>query len=185
VNKHCKTLTLGCLAGFLAGAAAAAPAEAPAPATPAEPVAKIVRTERLAFDNWTVTCAYSDQAAAKPVCSALTQVAEKSANGPRVIFNWWIGDQDSKRVSVLSSPTGVMIAPGVEMKIGTGAAKKYGYTQCAPQRCDTMIPMDAAIVAELKKAPTTEVNIVGIGGKNVKLTVTMKGIDQALAALAK
>jgi len=158
-------------------------AASPAPA--AQPKPKVVRTESLSYDNWTVNCAYTDRPGDKPRCSAILRIAEKVNNVPRIIFTWIMGEQKSKLVSVLSMPTGVLIEPGVEVKIGAGAAKKYSYSLCAPDHCEAIIPMDAAIASEMKRAQTTEATVVGLRGQSVKFTVNMKGFGQALAAVAK
>jgi invasion protein IalB len=158
------------------------PSQSPSTAKPAE---KIVRAESLAYDNWTVNCAYTDQPAAKPACSAVLRIAEKINNVPRVVFTWIIGHQNSELVSVLSMPTGVKIGPGVEVKFGNQTARKYGYSLCAPNRCEAIIPMDATVVTEMKRAATTQVTIVGMSGQNAQFKVDMKGFERALAAVEK
>jgi invasion protein IalB len=153
---------------------------AQAPSTP-----KIVRTETITYDNWTVSCAYLDRRGAKPRCSAVLRIAEKINNVPRVIFTWIIGEQKSKIVSVLSMPPGVLIAPGVDVKIGADSVKTYSYSLCASDHCEAIVPMSATIIAQLKRAPTVEVTIIGLRGQSVKFTVKTKGFQQAFAALTK
>lgn len=157
----------------------------PPPAATAQPAPKIVRTETMAYDNWTVSCVYTDQGGAKPDCSAVLRIAEKINEAPRVIFTWIIASQNNKPVSVLSMPTGVVIGPGIEVKIGAGSVTKYGYSLCAPDHCEAVIPMDVTVTREMKRAETTEATIVGLRGQGVKFTVNMKGFDQALAAVMK
>ena len=54
---------------------------------PAEP-AKIRRAETIVDDNWTVTCALTDQSGAKKQCSALLRIAQTDKNGAqRVVFS--------------------------------------------------------------------------------------------------
>lgn len=161
-----------------------APSGPPAAAT-TQPAPKIVRTETMAYDNWTVSCVYTDQGGAKSDCSAVLRIAEKINDAPRVIFTWIIANQNAKPVSVLSVPTGVVIGPGVEVKIGAGPVTKYGYSLCAPDHCEAVIPMDSSVLTAMKRAPETEATIVGLRGQSVKFTVNMKGFDQALAAVMK
>ncbi len=167
--------------------AAEEPAAAPVKTPAAEPAAKskIVRTETLTYDNWTVNCAYTDQADAKPQCSAILRVAEKVNNVPRVVFTWIIGQQQSKPVSVISMMTGVLIANGVDVVIGDAPVQKYTYSLCAPDHCEAIIALDAPVVAQLKRATTVEATIVRIGGQSLKYTVETKGFEQALAAVTK
>jgi invasion protein IalB len=65
-----------------------------------------------------VTCALTDQSGAKKQCSAVLRIAQTDKNGAqRVFFSWVLGHQDGKLESVFSVPSGVLIQPGVEVKI--------------------------------------------------------------------
>ena len=168
----------------------AAPAEltepTPAPAAPAPaPSPKVLRTEVIADDNWTVTCAQTDQPNAKPRCSAVLKITQNQNNVQRVVFTWLMGVQDGKPISVLSMPSGVLIGPGVQVKIGAGEARKFNYALCQPDHCEAIVPLDEDIVKELKAAPTTEISVEAVGGSTVKFTANMKGFDQALAEVTK
>ena len=198
VKAYCKIVVAALTACALASAAyATEQPKKPAPSTDksegnaqtpsaeTHSAPKIVRTETITYDNWTVNCAYPDRRAAKPRCSAVLRIAEKINNVPRVIFTWIIGEQRSKLVSVLSVPTGVFIEPGVEVKIGADSVKKYSYSLCAADHCEAIVPMHATVTAELKRAPTVEVTIIGLRGQVVKFTVKTKGFEQAFAALTK
>jgi invasion protein IalB len=158
---------------------------ATAPGADAESKPKIVRTETLSFDNWTVSCAYTERTGAKPHCSGILRLAEKVNNVPRVVFTWVMGEQQSKLVSVISMPAGVLIGPGVDVKIGDAAVRKYNYSLCAPDHCEAIISMDAPVIAEIKRAPTAAATVIRIGGQSIKFTVNMKGFDRALAAITK
>src|SRR5208282_592930 len=119
--------------GFLSASAAACLGFACAPAlaqnaqptlkatapTASEP-AKIRRAETIVDDNWTVTCAQTDQGGAKRQCSAVLKIAQSDANGAqRIVFAWVIGHQEGRLVSALSMPSGVLIPPGVQIGSAT------------------------------------------------------------------
>jgi invasion protein IalB len=109
-----------------AQAAPPAPA-AVAPAAPAQPAApQPIRTEIVVHDGWTATC--RDFADKKRTCTATLQVVQQQNN--QVIFNWILGkNADNKLLSVLQTPTGVSIAPGVEVKLARGNPRKAAYGQ--------------------------------------------------------
>ena len=159
------------------------PAPAAASAPPASP--KVLRTEVIADDNWTVTCAQTDQPNAKPRCSAVLKITQNQNNVQRVVFTWLMGVQDGKPISVLSMPSGVLIGPGVQVKIGAGEARKFNYALCQPDHCEAIVPLDEDIVKELKAAPTSEISVEAVGGSTVKFTANMKGFDRALAEVTK
>jgi invasion protein IalB len=157
----------------------------PAPAASSEP-AKIRRAETIVDDNWTVTCAQTDQGDAKRICSALLRIVETDkAGAQRVVFTWLVGHQEGKLASAISVPTGVQIPPGMEIKIGDKEAVKIGYSICAPDHCEAMLPLEETAIKSLSASPTTEVTIRAINGAEAKFTVNMKGFVQALEDIGK
>ncbi len=171
-------------AGFAPALAQTAPAPAAAPNAP-EP-AKVRRSETIVDDNWTVTCAETDQSNGKRQCSAVLRIAQSDKNGgQRVVFVWAIGRRDGKLASALSMPSGVLIPPGVQIKIGDKEARKLGYSACQPDHCEALLPLDETMVKSLGAASTTEITIVAVNGAEAKFTVNMKGFAQAVADLGK
>lgn len=170
----------------LAGAPTLAqPAAKPAAATPSEP-ARIRRTETIADDNWTVTCARTDQGGAKPRCSAILRIAQTDNSGAqRIVFTWVMGHQDGKVTSVFSVPSGVLIGPGVEVKIGDKETRKLGYSLCQPDHCEAVLPLDDPMVKSLNAASAVEVTVYAVNGSQAKFTVNPKGFAQAFADLGK
>ena len=96
-----------------------------------------------------------------------------------------LGRQDGKLASVFSVPSGVLIQPGVEVKIGDKETRKLVYSLCQPDHCESVLPLDDAMVKGLSAAPTTEVTIYLVNGTSAKFTVNMKGFSQALVDLGK
>ncbi len=179
---------VACLAVAPALAEAAKPAaksSAAAPAAPAEP-AKIRRSETIVDDNWTVTCAQTDQAESKRLCSAALKIAETDkAGAQRIVFTWVIGHQEGKLASAISVPSGVQIPPGVEIQIGDKEVRKVGYSICMPDHCEALLPLEETVIKSLSAAPTTAITIRAVNGAEAKFTVNMKGFAQALADIGK
>ena len=174
------------LASVGACAETARPADKSAAAAPATEPAKLRRAETIVDDNWTVTCAQTDQSGAKRLCSAALRIAQSDKNGAqRIVFTWVLGHQDNKLMSAIYVPTGVQIPPGVEIKIGPQEARKLGYSACAPDHCEALLPLEDAVVKSLSAAPTTEITIRAANGADAKFTVNMKGFAQALADISK
>lgn len=177
------------------GAAGPAPMTATPTATPAPvvsptagteaPAVKIIKTVIVVADNWTITCTETDQPNAKERCSAELKIVQTEDKTSRVVFTWVLGAQDGKLLSVLSTPTGVLIAPGLQLKVGDKEIAKVGYTLCQPDRCQAIVPMDDTVIAALRDAVTSEVSIFATNGNGLKFNVNMKGFDKALAAVNK
>jgi len=163
----------------------AQPADKASEPAKSEPV-KIRRAETIVDDNWTVTCALTDQSSAKKQCSAILRIAQADKNGAqRIVFSWVLGHQDGKLESVLSVPSGVLIQPGLEVKIGEKETRKLVYSLCQPDHCESVLPLDEMMVKGLSAASTTEVTIFAVNGSTAKFTVNMKGFAQAIADLGK
>lgn len=160
----------------------AEPPAAAAQAPPAQPMP--TRTEIQHFESWTVTCNEFTEGSHTRSCAAVLQILQQDTN--QTVFAWTIGMDNAKQmVTILQTPTGVAIAPGVELRVGKSAARKISFASCDPGRCIATIPMDAALVRELTAAPTVEAVIQGSQGNTVQFTIQMKGFDKAIAALSK
>lgn len=165
------------------------PAAAPAPAAPAAPQANApaqppapqpVRTEIVPHDNWTVTCReFADK---KRSCSGVLQVVQSQNN--QVLFVWLLGkNNDGKVMSVLQTPTGVSIAPGVEVKLGRGPARKAVFVNCEASRCEATLDMDDAFIKDASASDQVEATVYSNTGQGVKFTLPFKGFDKALPAV--
>ncbi len=163
----------------------AKPAAKSSAAPSAEP-AKIRRAETIVDDNWTVTCAQTDPADSKRLCSAALKIAETDkAGAQRIVFTWVIGHQEGKLASAISVPSGVQIPPGMEIRIGDKEVRNVGYSICMPDHCEALLPLEETVVKSLSGAPTTEITIHAVNGAEAKFTVNMKGFAQALADIGK
>jgi len=181
VKRRMPALMLGtlCLAPVLSGEVRAEDKAAPEPA-------KIRRSETIVDDNWTVTCAQTDQADGKRVCAAALRIVQTDKSGAqRVVFTWVIGRQDGKLASAISVPSGVQIPPGMEFRLGDKDARKIGYSICMPDHCEALLPFDETMIKSLSAAQTAEITIRAVNGAEAKFTVNMKGFTQALADLGK
>jgi invasion protein IalB len=175
-------LGLACAPALAQNAQPAPKATAPSPSEPA----KVRRTETIVDDNWTVTCAETDQGGAKRQCSAILKIEQRDKNGAqRIVLTWVIGHQEGKLISALSMPSGVLIPPGVQIKIGDKEIHKLSFSLCEPDHCEALLPLDDQMVKSLDSAATTEVTIYAVNGAEAKFTVNMKGFMQAVADLGK
>jgi len=182
-----------------APAAPAAPAPAPAPAPLANPSGDAgrdptaatqppppipTRTEILNLDNWVVTCNEFAEGPRKRVCSALLRVVQQNSN--QTVFSWTVGVENNKQmVAIMQTPTGVLIAPGVELKVGKLPPRKLPFASCDNGRCVATMPMDDMLLREMEVVPTAEAIIQGSQGNTVQFNIQLKGFDRAYAVLSK
>jgi invasion protein IalB len=165
------------------------PAAPPAPkAEPASPPSGqpqvIARTEIQYFENWTVTCNEFAEGPRTRVCSALLQVVQQETN--QRVFTWSVTvDNNKQMVTVLQTPTGVAITPGVELQIGKAPGHKVPFTACDTGGCLATLPMDATLVREMTTSATAEAILQNSQGKTVQFDIQMKGFDKALVILSR
>lgn len=152
--------------------------QTPAGQAPAQP--EPVRTEIVKHDNWTVTCReFADK---KRTCSGVLQVVQAQNN--QTLFVWIVGkNNDGKVMSVLQTPTGIAIAPGVEVKLARGAARKAVYVNCETNRCEATMDLDEAFSRDAAASDNVEATIYSTTGQGVKFTLPFKGFDRAVAAV--
>jgi invasion protein IalB len=165
-----------------ASAAAETPAGAPAQQAPQPQIP--TRTEILNFDGWVVTCNEFAEGARKRICQAVLQIVQQNTN--QVVFSWTVGiDNNKQLVTVMQTPTGVAIPPGVELRIGRSPARKIPFASCDTGRCIATLIMDSTLVRDMSTTPTAEAVIQGLQGNNVQFNIQMKGFDRAYAVLTR
>ena len=165
--------------------ASSAQAQVPAAPPPQEaPALKIpLRTEILRFDGWIVTCNEFEGPKTR-ACSALLQIMQEKTNQP--VFSWTVGlNNDKQVVSVFQTPTGVVIAPGVELRIGNSPARKIPFATCDTGRCVATTTVDANMLREMTTSPTAQAVIQGEQGKTIEFNIQMNGFDKAYAVLSR
>jgi invasion protein IalB len=179
----------------LSTAAPASPAVAAPPATPPGEAAREpgaappppptpTRTEILNLDNWVVTCNEFVDGPRKRVCSALLHVVQQNTN--QTVFSWMVAVEANKlMVTIMQTPTGVSIPPGVELRIGKLQPQRVPFASCDNGRCVATMPMDSALLHEMTVVPTAEAVIQGSQGNAVQFNIQLKGFDRAFAVLSK
>jgi invasion protein IalB len=176
---------------FAAPPAAAAPAATPAGegsresgAAPTQPPPTPTRTEILNLDNWVVTCNEFADGPRKRVCSALLHVVQQNTN--QTVLSWMVAVEANKQmVTIMQTPTGVSIPPGVELRIGKLPPQRIPFASCDNGRCVATMPMDGALLHEMTVVPTAEAVIQGSQGNAVQFNIQLKGFDRAFAVLSK
>jgi invasion protein IalB len=151
-----------------------------APAHPQIPT----RTEILNFENWAVTCnEFADGPRARR-CSALLQILQQNTN--QIVFTWTVAlDERKQLVAVMQTPTGVVIPPGVELRVGKLPSQKIPFASCDSGRCIATTTLDANLLREMTISPTAEAVIQGSQGNTVQFNIQLKGFDRAYAVLSR
>jgi invasion protein IalB len=143
----------------------------------------IARSETMVFGNWTVSCSTPSENGKKRSCSATLQLVEAKSN--QAVLTVALGlDEAGKPGGAVITPSGVQIAPGVELMIGKAAPRKYAFVSCE-NRCRANLPVDAAFTRDLSVAETIDVGIINLTGQKVTLQAPVKGFADAWALAGK
>ncbi len=185
-----RAVVIGAVVGLVtASGPGVAQAQAPAPQgqaaqpaqAPAQPPAAPIRTEILKFDSWTATC-NEFEAPKKRTCAAQLQVQQSGSN--QVILTWVVFINDNKQlVTVLQTPTGVTIAPGVKLRLEKAAERTLPFETCDNGQCTASQVLDNNLLRDMGAASTAQVTVQAINGNQVNFNFPVKGIDKALAHL--
>jgi invasion protein IalB len=144
---------------------------------------QIAKTEASQVGNWLLTCVTFTNAATKRACTAKLQILQERTNA--VAFVWEIGvTNDRKFMSIMHVPTGILIEPGVELRIGKAAARKIGFNACAQTECTSQFPIDEKQIKEIAANANIEASIVAINGASLTYQINPAGIDKAFGQIA-
>jgi invasion protein IalB len=163
---------------------AAAPA---APTAPAEPKVDITRN-----GDWEVACQDVDQNGNKFKACEMRQILvqkETQKEWLRIAVSYnqseKTPDGGKKPILRIFTPLGVLLPPGMEIKIDDTEPMRVQYAVCLsrPPRCLVAGPMDDKLVALLKRGASGTVTFVLPNGKKVAAPFSLNGFTKSFNAL--
>jgi invasion protein IalB len=173
---------------------AAPPAPAPSaqraqvsvqPLQPEQRPPQLAKTEVAYYDNWQTSCQEFVNPARRQCASVLQLVqTNQQTNSATVLVTWGLAQGEQQLNATIQTPTGILIAPGIELKIGK-TTKKLSYGRCDAQRCEAAFPVDEALSKELSAAESVELVIVAIQGNAITFNIPIKGYEKAAQALKR
>lgn len=141
-----------------------------------DPTSK-VETEQKKFSDWTVQCTVGSSNKRCVMGQAIQKkVSEKAA----ISIALEIGriSEDKKLAMIVTAPLGVLLPPGLQIKIDAGKPIRVPFQICA-QGCLAVMPMDAKLIAALKKGKEAKVAIAVGGDKGIALPISLSGFTKA------
>ena len=158
------------------------PAPANAQAQAQTPGENSVRTERTVLESWVLTCQEVVGDAKSKQCSAVLSIVDEKSK--QVAFLWTIGKNASGApTAVFTTPTGINLTNGLEVKIGKGKPRKLAFWSCEANRCEAIMPLDEAVVKEARTGDDAVATITMRDGRTVRFNIVNKGFDKAVAAI--
>lgn len=177
---------IGTLSSSQATQQSPAPAQASASSqqAPAQQAAPAMQWRTIGtFGSWEARCTTPPGQTAQ-LCTTLLQIINNQNKS--VLMSWIVGpDEKGVLQSILQTPTGVMIANGVEIKVGNAPARKVSYQSCNTQQCTASGPMNDAFVKEITVAERANITLTAANGQALNFGIPVGGFDKALAAIKK
>lgn len=152
-------------------------AAAPANAAAAKPIV----TKTQTFGDWIYTCVKRQASDPKAQCSIVQQLSDSKSKAP--LFLWRIAAGDKGLVGEWQTRTGVMVDRGITLDAGTEKPIVIPFQLCTPTGCQAVANLAPDFIDALGKAQKASATVFPIGAKGVLLTLSVKGLPDALAAL--
>jgi len=148
------------------------------------------RIESKAVEAWQVTCSLAKDGkqstcvAILKVTQQMTAKSEKDKPQETVVMLWQIGKgQNGNLVSTIQTPTGVVIKPGVQLKLASAQAVTLPYVSCDRQACFAGLEMDDNLLKQAAVAQKVDIALQAIDGRVYTYSFSPKGIDKAIQAV--
>ena len=151
---------------------------------PNQPAAPVIQWQTVAtYGSWEARCA-TPPGRTTQLCTAVLQVVNNQ--NKNVLMSWIIGpDEKGGLQTIFQTPTGVMIGNGVDVKMGTAAARKFSFQSCGPQQCTASGPMNDAFVKEVTASERANITLTAANGQELNFGIPVSGFDKALAVIKK
>lgn len=131
-----------------------------------------------AYGDWLLVC---PEAAAQP-CSAV-QRQVRSEDGQAVFAVTLRPAEDASREIAFLTPLGVLLEPGVELRIAGDPALRARFTQCQTGQCRAVATLDRAVESRLGAAEQVTAAFRMAGGQEVDVRISIDGLARAVDAL--
>lgn len=166
-------LAAGLLAGFLAPTAWA---QAEAPATPENG-----KTEER-FGNWILRC-MTEAADATRRCEMVQMLGDDKTGQDVLLVAIGYPEGQTRPVAWIILPLGVLLPPGIGLKIDQSEPKGLPFRHCDRGGCATPWPLSETDIAALKQGSELVVIFKDIEGQSLGLPVSLSGFTAAFSRL--
>lgn len=154
-------------------------------AAPAAEAVTIKKTEIANYDFWHLQCDQMSDAKQTRHCAARMPVFK--ANGQQVLAVLIIAQDETAQNWVLKVviPTSISVQDGGTIAFDAAGAKAQNFPieTCEPQACSSSLPMDAALMGQLKASNKVTLTWTTIDHNPIKFDFEIKGVQQTMKAL--
>jgi invasion protein IalB len=132
--------------------------------------------------DWATRCETPPGAAHEQCAIVLSVVDQDRPNVILVIIVLNTADRKTRLMRVIA-PLGVLLPPGVSLRIDNAEAGRLSFLQCLPNGCVAQLAMDEALIDKLKKGKTATLGIFQTPEEGVGVQAPLAGFKEAYEQL--
>jgi invasion protein IalB len=139
-------------------------------------------TVKAQHGDWQVVCRPPPAGAKNEVCALVQSVTAEDRNniGLTVYFQKF---SDGKRVLRVFAPLGVLLPPGLGLKIDDKDVGHAPFVRCHNFACYAQVVVEPPLIEQLKTGKTAVFIIFQTEEAGIGIPISLAGFSQALAAL--
>jgi invasion protein IalB len=139
-------------------------------------------TVKAQHGDWQVVCKPPPPGAKNEVCALVQSVTAEDRNniGLTVYFQKF---SDGKRVLRVFAPLGVLLPPGLGLKIDDKDVGHAPFVRCHNFACYAQVVVEPPLIEQLKTGKTAVFIIFQTEEAGIGIPISLAGFGQALAAL--
>jgi invasion protein IalB len=155
---------------------------APGPASAQSPLTPEGGTVKAQHGDWQVVCKPPPPGAKHEICALVQSVTAEDRNniGLTVYFQRF---SDGKRVLRVFAPLGVLLPPGLGLKIDDKDVGHAPFVRCHSFACYAQVVVEDKLIEQLKAGKTAVFIIFQTEEAGIGIPISLAGFGQALAAL--
>jgi invasion protein IalB len=132
--------------------------------------------------DWATRCETPPGAQAEQCAIVLSVVDQERPNLILVVIVLNTADRKARLMRVVA-PLGVLLPPGVSLRIDDADAGRLNFLQCLPNGCVAQLAMDEALIGKLKSGKTATLGIFQTPEQGVGVQAPLSGFKEAYEQL--
>jgi invasion protein IalB len=132
--------------------------------------------------DWVTRCETPPGAAHEQCAIVLSVVDQDRPNLILVVIVLNTADRKARLMRVVA-PLGVLIPPGVSLRIDNADAGRLSFLQCLPNGCVAQLAMDEALINKLKNGKTATLGVFQTPEEGVGVQAPLAGFKEAYEQL--
>jgi invasion protein IalB len=137
---------------------------------------------RAKHGDWATRCETPPGAAHEQCAIVLSVVDQERPNLILVVIVLNTADRKARLMRVIA-PLGVLLPPGVSLRIDNAEAGRLSFLQCLPNGCVAQLAIDDTLIGKLKNGKTATLGIFQTPEEGVGVQAPLTGFKEAYEQL--